>query len=207
MPDQDHCNSRRRAHGIGVPAALLALALAGCSKPADTGNATAGNDQANVQAAGDPMVALPSDDAAGNAVEGAGDRFGGATTGGDGSAIILSALTPDDLESVQLAGELGCSFASADRSTLLLAKGDVGSKDAAQGVVKVGDYVERIAAPGGFDAMLKGATFSGQGKQVRIALTGAAIGGGESPPRPATLTYDRADGARRTIAGRWTCGP
>jgi hypothetical protein len=71
----------------------------------------------------------------------------------------------------------------------------------------VGDYVERVAAPGGFDGMLKGAVFTGAGKTIRIMLTGPAIGGGESPPRPATLTYDRADGASRTIAGRWTCGP
>lgn len=184
-------------------AILLVPLVAGCSKPAGIGD---GSNEAPVAMA-DTTTALPSDDAAGNAMEHAGDGSGGATTGGDGSAITLSALTPDNLESAQLAGELGCTFATADHSTLLLAKGDVRSKEAAQGVVKVADYVERIAAPGGFDAMLKGATFSGQGKQIRIALTGPAIGGGESPPRPATLTYDRADGAQRTIAGRWSCGP
>lgn len=182
---------------------LLALLLAGCSKPADTGN----GQNATQVPADNITLALPADDAAGHVVESAGDRFGGATIGGDGSAITLSALSPGDIEGVKLGGELACAFSSADHSTLLLAKGDVGSKDAAQGVVKVADYVERIAAPGGFDAMLKGTSFSGQGKQVRIALTGPAIGGGESPPRPATLTYDRADGARRTIAGRWSCGP
>ena len=55
--------------------------------------------------------------------------------------------------------------------------------------------------------MVKGATFSGQGKTITIALTGKAIGDGESPAYPATLTYDRADGARRVIEGTWTCGP
>ncbi|MDZ4376309.1 MAG: hypothetical protein U1C74_33415, partial [Phenylobacterium sp.] len=90
---------------------------------------------------------------------------------------------------------------------LLVAMGDVASPEAAQGVVKVGRYVERVATPGGFDAMLKGATFSGAGKVVRIDLTGPASGGGESPPRPATLTYDRADGARLTLVGLWSCGP
>jgi len=40
-----------------------------------------------------------------------------------------------------------------------------------------------------------------------IADTGPAEGGAESPPRPATLTYQRADGASRVFQGLWTCGP
>jgi hypothetical protein len=129
------------------------------------------------------------------------------TVGGDGSAIQLSPLASADLQAEPLQGELACSFAIGDAAPLLFAQGNVASKEAAQGVVKVGDYVERVAAPGGFDGMLKGAVFTGAGKTIRITLTGPAMGGGESPPRPATLTYDRADGASRTIAGRWTCGP
>ena len=129
------------------------------------------------------------------------------TVGGDGSAIQLSALSETDLKAEPLQGELGCNFSAEPGSTLLVAQGDVGAKAAAQGVVKVGDYVERVVAPGGFNGMLKGAVFTGAGKTIRIALTGPATEGGESPPRPATLTYERADGASRTIAGRWTCGP
>jgi hypothetical protein len=129
------------------------------------------------------------------------------TVGGDGSAIQLSPLASADLQAEPLQGELACSFAVGDAAPLLVAQGNVASKEAAQGVVKVGDYVERVAAPGGFDGMLKGPVFTGAGKTIRITLTGPAVGGGESPPRPATLTYDRADGASRTIAGRWTCGP
>jgi len=129
------------------------------------------------------------------------------TVGGDGSAIRLSPLTSADLKAEPLQGELACSFAVDDAGPLLFAQGDVASKEVAQGVVKVGDYVERVAAPGGFDGMVKGPVFAGAGKTIRITLTGPATGGGESPPRPATLTYDRADGASRTIAGRWTCGP
>lgn len=127
--------------------------------------------------------------------------------GGDGSAIQLSPLASADLQAAPLQGELACSFAIGEAAPLLFAQGDVASKEAAQGVAKVGDHVERVAAPGGFDGMLKGAVFTGAGKTIRITLTGPAIGGGESPPRPATLTYERADGASRTIAGRWTCGP
>ena len=74
-------------------------------------------------------------------------------------------------------------------------------------MVKVGSYVEAVAAPGGYDAMLEGVTFTGAGKTLRITPTGPATVGGESPPRPATLTYDRADGARRDFDGQWQCGP
>ena len=129
------------------------------------------------------------------------------TVGGDGSAIQLSELSAADMEARPLPGELACSFAAGDAAPLLVAKGNVASKEPAQGVVKVGDYVERVARPGGFDGMSKGAVFTGAGKTIRITLTGPAVGGGESPPRPATLTYERADGASRTVAGRWTCGP
>jgi hypothetical protein len=132
---------------------------------------------------------------------------GSPTVGGDGSAIQLSALSETDLKAEPLQGELSCGFSTEAGSSLLVAQGDVAAKSAAQGVVKVGDYVERIAAPGGFNGMLKGAVFTGAGKTIRIALTGPATGGGESPPRPATLTYERADGASRVFAGRWTCGP
>ncbi|MFC3713772.1 hypothetical protein ACFOMD_14440 [Sphingoaurantiacus capsulatus] len=131
----------------------------------------------------------------------------GPTTGGDGSEIILTPLTGAEIEEADLQGELGCSFATAGAAPLLIAMGNVASKEPAFGLIKIGDYVERVAAPGGFDGMLKGATFSGRGTTIRIALTGPATGGGESPPSPATLTFDRMDGAQRVFAGRWSCGP
>ena len=130
-----------------------------------------------------------------------------ATVGGDGSAITLTSLSGEEIEAANLQGELGCSFATAGAAPLLIAMGNAASKEPAFGLIKIGDYVERVAAPGGFDGMLKGATFSGPGTTIRIALTGPAIGAGESPPNPATLTFDRMDGGRRAIAGRWTCGP
>jgi len=127
--------------------------------------------------------------------------------GGDGSAIDLQPLTAQDLDAETLAGELACSFSGGDDEVLLLARGNVASDDPAFGVVKVSGYVERVAAPGGFDGMLNGTSFAGRGKTVEIAVTGDPVGGGESPPSPATLTYDRADGARRTFPGHWNCGP
>ena len=130
----------------------------------------------------------------------------GETVGGDGSEIRLSPLRAADLAGAELQGELACSFANS-RDPLLLAKGEVKSKERSQGLVKIGDYVERVGAPGGYDGMLRGASFGGRGTTVRIAVTGPATGGGESPGRPATLTFLRGDGASRTIRGTWTCGP
>lgn len=137
------------------------------------------------------------------------DGDAAATRGGDGSAIVLAPLSGPEIERAALAGELACSFsvAAAGRGQLLFASGDVASTEPARGVVKVGDEVEMVAVPGGFDAMLRGARFSGAGKTVDIRLTGAASSGGESPARPATLTYLRADGAQRTWSGWWQCGP
>jgi len=132
---------------------------------------------------------------------------GSPTVGGDGSAIELSALSANDIEAAKLPGELGCAFSTDAAAPLMVVMGNVASKEPSQGVVKVLDSVERVAAPGGFDAALKGATFAGAGKTIRITLTAPATGGGESPPIPATLTYDRADGASRTFVGRWECGP
>ena len=128
------------------------------------------------------------------------------TVGGDGSQIQLSELTVADMQANATQGELGCAF-NADGVLLLRADGFVASKDAAQGLVKVTGYVERITAPGGFDGLVNGATFTGQGKTIVIKITGQATGGGESPPNPATLTYQRADGASRVVTGTWTCGP
>ncbi len=135
------------------------------------------------------------------------DAGASATTGGDGSEITLSPLSAQDIDGAALAGELACAFSIDAAAPLLLANGDVASDEPARGVVKVGDYVEAVAATGGFDAMLRGARFAGAGKTVTIAVTGAPVGGGESPPMVATLTYDRADGARRVFTGHWRCGP
>lgn len=130
----------------------------------------------------------------------------GPTIGGDGSQIELAALSSGDLETITLEGELACGF-SVDGDMLLLAMGDVASNEPARGVVKHGDQVEAVAAPGGFDAMLRGTRFHGAGKTIDIEPTGPSSDGGESPPVPATLTYHRADGAKRVVAGQWQCGP
>lgn len=130
-----------------------------------------------------------------------------ATVGGDGSNIQLDELTESDLEDAALSGELACSFSTGNTQPILFAMGIVASDEPAQGIVKVSGYVERIGAPGGFEGITDNPTFTGQGKTIEIAATGPASEGGESLPRPATLTYQRADGASRTFDGRWQCGP
>jgi hypothetical protein len=181
-----------------LSASLLAISLiAGCSDPAS---------DAEYKAA-EPLSTQPSAEASTGAGKQESDSPSEQTRGGDGSEITLNALTEGDMGEANLAGELGCSFTTADGEVLLIAMGNVASSDAAQGVVKVAGYVERVSAPGGFDGMTKSPTFSGKGKTVHIELTGEPTEGGESPPRPATLTYDRADGAQRDWQGEWRCGP
>lgn len=192
--------TRNRVAVAGVLGAAIALWLSGCSpSPAPSGQASDAPAGGTVQV----PVAADADDALPEAGVAAST---GETIGGDGSAIGLDALAEDDASNANLSGELACSFA-VDGAALLLAKGVVASDEPAQGIVKVSGYVEPIHAPGGFDGMLRGATFTGQGKTIVIEVTGAAIGGGESPPVPATLTYQRADGASRVFEGRWQCGP
>ena len=182
----------------------LVFACAACSGAPDARNEVAPNEARNITAntpASPNMADAPTTVVSSSA-----------TIGGDGSEIRLDPLAPVDLADASLPGELGCTFSSPGLAPgvfvpLLVAKGNVASRDAAIGIVKVAGYVERVAAPGGFDAMAKGTSFSGKGKTIGIALTGPATGGGESPSRPATLTYDRADGAKRSFAGTWQCGP
>lgn len=181
-----------------LSAGLLAIALiTGCSDPSSDAE----------DKAAQPSSAQPSNEAPTDSAEQEDDSSSGQTRGGDGSEITLNALSEEDMRGASLPGELGCSFTTDDGEVLLIAMGNVASSDAAQGVVKVAGYVERVSAPGGFDGMTASPTFSGKGKTVHIEVTGEPTEGGESPPRPATLTYDRADGAQRHWRGEWRCGP
>jgi hypothetical protein len=184
---------------------LAALALSACSQqktedqPAATPPPAVGDETrtpAVAPAAPAPVAAAPAD----------GGSNGG-TVGGDGSQIQLSGITLADQQAHDLKGELSCYFHDKAGALLLVASGFSGIKEPGYGLVKVLTSVEQVVAPGGYDAMVNGTAFSGQGKTVTIAITGKATGGGESPAYPATLTYDRADGAKRVFPGAWTCGP
>ncbi len=187
----------RRQHLAALALAAATLALTACS------------DQKSQEQAAAPPPAVGSETRTPAAMPPpapASTPAAGQTVGGDGSEIQLSEITFADMRANPTEGELGCSF-EAGGVSLLRAQGNVASKDAAQGLVKVTGSVERVAAPGGFDGLVNGATFTGAGKTIVIKITGQATGGGESPANPATLTYQRADGASRVFAGTWTCGP
>lgn len=209
------CRATTARNHFGVLLAVaMAMQLAACS-PSGSGDGEGVADAAvhaatapDQAASATPPPAVTASAPAETDTAGAGANTpASATVGGDGSDIVLAPLASADMEGAKLTGELGCSFSIGDAPPLLVAMGDVASKEPSRGVVKVGDHVEAVTAPGGFDAMLEGAQFSGAGKVIRIAVTGPAIGPGESPPAPATLTYDRADGARRSFGGQWRCGP
>jgi hypothetical protein len=209
--------ARLRQAAIGLSALGISVSFSACSQPSETNinraiveNVTAaapvtGGNEAQSGAATaptPPRVPTPSPAAP------LPTSTGTETLGGDGSAIQLSALTGGDIDAAKLEGELACSFAGRDGKPLLHAAGNVGSSARAFGVVKVLDSVETISAPGGFNGMVKGATFAGRGKTVRIKSIGSAPKEvSESPPVPATLSYQRADGASRSYPGTWTCGP
>lgn len=130
------------------------------------------------------------------------------TTGGSTAPAGLSALSAADISGAALAGELRCGFADADGALYLLAGGTVASANPADGIVKASDAVIHVSAPGGFDAIINGGVFSASLGIAAVSVTGPANGGGESPPRPATLTYTPATGgSSQVIAGEWTCGP
>lgn len=120
----------------------------------------------------------------------------------------LQPVSGDALTAAALPGELACSFAVEDApGPLLVAAGDVASQTPAQGLLEADAQLVRVSAPGGFDAIWRGARFEGAGATVEIHLTGAARGGGESPPRPARLDYRGPDGTDRSYTGLWSCGP
>jgi len=82
-------------------------------------------------------------------------------------------------------------------------------KARAERLAKIGETAERLAAreTGGFDILPKGAAFGTKGKILSVARTSdLPLGEGESPPYPAELLLQRADGAERTLSGRWTRG-
>lgn len=204
----------RIPHRFTHPFRLVAAAtmsvflLAACGPSPAPAPAPAPEPAAVQDSAGVPGVEaspVPEPDAGSGA--GMGAAGSSETVGGDGSPIALDRLDAEDIAAADLPGELACAFVDADGTPLLHAAGMVASDDPALGIVKLSGFVETVRAPGGFDGMLDDPTFSARGMTVRIRTTGAATGGGESPPRPATMTLLRADGASRGIDGRWECGP
>lgn len=133
----------------------------------------------------------------------------GPTLGADGPQIELLALTGVQLDSIDLPGELACTFADADRGTLLVARADVLPDGPVRGVLSNNGYTEMLAngEAGGFNDLLDGITLTGKGLTVLLQAGASRPTGDESTRHASTLTVQRADGAERTYDGTLTCGP
>jgi len=132
------------------------------------------------------------------------------------TSAMLGELDETDLAGAGLEGELACAFRRNDGDApIFLGRGDVLDEAGAQGAVKYGGAVHRLAMDGrgGYDAMADGAQFGGEGLILTIAPTGdeplaekpqVAM---ESPIHPATLTFTAPGEAKQTIEGLFECGP
>lgn len=124
------------------------------------------------------------------------------------AAIRLDPLRPTDADGLE--GELACSFATeAGAQPLLIGRANVGDRERASAVIRIGDRVDELAAavPGGFGALTRGLAFGGQGLTITIERHAAQKTGDESTAHEATLVAQRGDGAAEPIDGLWTCGP
>ncbi|MGY0798853.1 hypothetical protein ACW7G0_07360 [Lysobacter sp. A286] len=133
----------------------------------------------------------------------------GPTHGGDGSQIALQPLSADQLDGVDLPGELACSFADAGGATLLLARADVLPDGMVRGVLNNNGYAEMLGngRAGGFNDLADGITLSGKGLVVELQRGESRPTGNEATQHVATLKVQRADGAERIYDGTLTCGP
>lgn len=194
-------------HLANLKSLVLTIMLAGlgpllgsCSQTSD--------ERTTYSAPSTPPPAEPEIDSAGPAVV----ASQGVGRGDDrpiskASSTDLSTLSARDVSGANGAGELACVFENEQGSSLLYAAGDVASQKRANGIVKVGTIVKTLSAPGGFDGILNSATFAGEDGTLRVLIGSTTRSNGESPARPATLTYEPANGESRTYSGLWTCGP
>ena len=121
------------------------------------------------------------------------------------------ALMAGDVEGAQLAGELSCAFTERGmRAPLLVASADVDDAARPQGVLKLGSSTLRLksAGAGGFNAMVRGASFSSGDLTAKVTVTSdKPLDDSEAPPLAAVLEMGSAALGMQRIEGEWTCGP
>ena len=179
-----------------------ATALAACSAPDAGENAIDDPTETNVVVPPDETAPLPETEADAPADP------AGETTGGDGSALVLSPLQPND--GADLQGELACSFATTRGGTpVFVGKGFSGVDERPQAAIRIGDYAERLmgAEPGGFGYLTRGGKYAGRGMTITITLGDEIDTGHEGSLHNATLLAQRGDGAERSWEGFYSCGP
>ena len=129
--------------------------------------------------------------------------------------LAVQELTPADIRQADLEGELGCAFTPSLRGeTLFLAGADVIDDAGGEGLIRLPDGVKvlQMEGTGGFEAMSRGARFTGEDVRVAIAITGEDSlpedppVAAESPAFPATMTLSNAAN-EITIRGVYECGP
>lgn len=129
---------------------------------------------------------------------------------GDGeSRIALQPLTADQLDGVDLPGELACGFSNAGGATLLLARADVLPDGRVHGVLNNNGSIETLGndQAGGFNDLLDGITLAGKGLVVKLERGAQRPTGNEATQHAAVLRVQGADGAERSYDGTLTCGP
>lgn len=131
------------------------------------------------------------------------------TRGGDGSQIALRPLSADQLDGVDLPGELACGFADAGGATLLLARADVLPDGMVFGVLNNNGSIEMLGNghAGGFNDLLDGISLTGKGLAVELQRGEHRPTDNEATQHAAVLKVQRADGAERNYDGTLTCGP
>jgi|GEM_PF-3055901 len=128
-----------------------------------------------------------------------------------GDEIELGRLTEADMTGASLEGELGCSFhAGGAYLPVFIAAANVVPDGVADGLVKDGPMTARVrsTSQGGFNALVDGGRFEGEGVVVEVEVTGQPESGGhESPPIPARISIEGHDGRNVDADGEWRCGP
>ena len=122
-----------------------------------------------------------------------------------------AALTAEDIEGAQLAGELSCSFSERGmRAPVLVASADVNDAARPVGVLKLGPSTLRLesADVGGFNAMVEGASFTSGDLTARVVVTSdEPLDDSEAPPLAAVLEIGSEALGSQRIEGQWACGP
>ncbi len=119
----------------------------------------------------------------------------------------LEAMGQNDIQG-QLTGELGCSFTVAD-DVLVVAMGNVDPNATSEALAKRAGVTSELqaTATGGYDGMVEGASFTGDGLTLAIETVQRSETGNEQVAYNARLTATQNDGASRSYDGMWTCGP
>ncbi|MFL9839671.1 hypothetical protein ABS767_01735 [Sphingomonas sp. ST-64] len=123
--------------------------------------------------------------------------------------------TPIALEAVTeaavgtLTGELRCAFLSDDGTLLLAGAANVGADQRATAVVMRGGKPVTLSArnAGGFDALTRGGSFTGDGLTVSLTRGAERPTDHEGSSHTATLSVEGPGLAPRAIDGVWECGP